>query len=49
MVDAASDPAYAGAVDHYLSPRRKDAVKRFWEEPATRALLARATAGLDRS
>lgn len=30
---------YAGAVDHYTSPRRRDAVKRHWEEPATRRLL----------
>ncbi|MGH3928528.1 MAG: methyltransferase domain-containing protein, partial [Pseudonocardiaceae bacterium] len=31
--------AYAGAVDHYLSPTRHDAVKILWEEPATRSLL----------
>jgi SAM-dependent methyltransferase len=31
--------AYGGAVDHYLSPDRRDAVKCLWEEPATRKLL----------
>ncbi|MBV8995208.1 MAG: class I SAM-dependent methyltransferase [Pseudonocardiales bacterium] len=30
---------YAGAIDHYLSPTRHDAVKMQWEEPATRRLL----------
>jgi SAM-dependent methyltransferase len=30
---------YAGAVDHYLSPDRHDAVKTLWEEPATRRVL----------
>lgn len=30
---------YEGAVDHYTSPRRRDAVKRDWEEPASRRVL----------
>lgn len=34
---------YAGALDHYLSPGRHDAVKTMWEEPATRKLLERVT------
>lgn len=37
--DTARAGAYAGAVDHYLSPSRRDAVKILWEEPATRTLL----------
>ncbi len=36
---AMTSAGYAGAVDHYLSPDRHDAVKRLWEEPATRKLL----------
>lgn len=35
----ASRPDYAGAVAHYTSPRRRDAVKRRWEEPLLRRLL----------
>jgi len=49
MADPTKDSSYAGAVEHYLSPRRKDAVKRFWEEPATRRLLTRAVATMGRS
>jgi SAM-dependent methyltransferase len=30
---------YAGAVAHYTSPDRRDAVKRHWEEPLLRRLL----------
>lgn len=30
---------YDGAVDHYTSPGRRDAVKRHWEEPASRRVL----------
>ena len=45
--------AYAGAVDHYTSPSRRDWVKRTWEEPELVRLLetavghAAATAHLD--
>ncbi|MGH3632160.1 MAG: hypothetical protein ACRDRL_32560 [Sciscionella sp.] len=39
--------SYAGAVDHYLSAARYDAVKLQWEEPASRALLQRALDALD--
>lgn len=38
---------YAGAVDHYRSPDRRDAVKRRWEEPDLIALFARALTALD--
>ncbi|MCD2188018.1 class I SAM-dependent methyltransferase [Actinomycetospora soli] len=34
--------SYAGASAHYLSPRRRDPVKRFWEEPVNHRILARA-------
>lgn len=34
--------AYAGALDHYTSPVRRDWVKREWEEPQLIALLDRA-------
>ncbi len=33
---------YDGAVDHYTSPARRDAVKRLWEEPASRRVLDHA-------
>lgn len=49
MADPTTDSSYAGATNHYLSPGRKDAVKRLWEEPATRRLLTRAAATADRS
>lgn len=49
MTNPTSDSSYAGAVNHYLSPKRRDAVKRFWEEAATQALFARATAAVGRS
>lgn len=43
---------YVGAVDHYTSPQRRDAVKRLWEEPElVRVLddaLARTPEGLTR-
>lgn len=32
--------SYASATAHYLSPDRRDAVKRHWEEPATRGMIA---------
>jgi SAM-dependent methyltransferase len=32
--------SYAGATAHYLSEDRRDAVKRHWEEPATRGMIA---------
>ncbi|WP_433802719.1 class I SAM-dependent methyltransferase [Actinomycetospora sp. CA-084318] len=34
--------SYAGASAHYLSPRRRDPVKRFWEEPVNHRILDRA-------
>ncbi|NYD34315.1 class I SAM-dependent methyltransferase [Actinomycetospora corticicola] len=34
--------SYAGASAHYLSPRRRDPVKRHWEEPVNHRILARA-------
>ncbi|MFF5471470.1 class I SAM-dependent methyltransferase [Streptomyces achromogenes] len=33
---------YSGAVSHYTSSKRRDPVKRLWEEPVTRGLLSRA-------
>jgi SAM-dependent methyltransferase len=36
--------AYAGAVDHYTSPSRRDWVKRAWEEPELIQLLETAVA-----
>lgn len=33
---------YAGAVDHYASDQRRDAVKRLWEEPVTLSVLRSA-------
>lgn len=39
--------SYEGASAHYLSPHRRDPVKRFWEEPFTCAVLGRAIARLD--
>ncbi|GLZ51480.1 methyltransferase domain-containing protein [Actinomycetospora sp. NBRC 106378] len=36
--------SYAGASAHYLSPHRRDPVKRFWEEPVNHRILARALA-----
>ena len=38
---------YAGAVAHYASPERRDAVKRHWEEPLLRRLLDRVLARVD--
>ena len=32
--------SYASATAHYLSEDRRDAVKRHWEEPATRGMIA---------
>lgn len=41
--DASSrDFSYAGASTHYLSENRRDAVKRFWEEPLNHRILYRA-------
>lgn len=31
--------SYSGALDHYLSPARRDAVKSIWEEPATQRVI----------
>jgi len=40
MTDGSTDGTpYAGAVDHYTSPSRRDWVKREWEEPAFRRHL----------
>ena len=39
---SAEPDAYAGALDHYTSPTRRDWVKRRWEEPQLIALLDRA-------
>ena len=45
---AADDrPDYAAAVTHYTSPRRRDAVKRHWEEPLLRGLLHRVLEQVD--
>lgn len=41
-VAGTSDDAYAGAVDHYTSPSRRDWVKRRWEEPELIRVLERA-------
>jgi SAM-dependent methyltransferase len=38
---------YAGAVEHYTSPSRRDAVKRRWEEPDLIALLDAAIGATD--
>src|ERR1700710_2149550 len=38
--------AYASAIPHYLSPDRRDPVKRYWEEPFSQAVLRSAVAGL---
>lgn len=40
MVEHAPSTSYANATAHYLSEDRRDAVKRHWEEPATRGMLA---------
>jgi SAM-dependent methyltransferase len=40
--DAVMGTDYAGAVEHYTSPSRRDAVKQRWEEPDLIALLDRA-------
>jgi SAM-dependent methyltransferase len=37
--DVHAGDAYAGAVDHYTSPSRRDWVKRVWEEPELVRLL----------
>lgn len=37
---------YSGALDHYLSPARRDAVKIMWEEPATQRVFDDAIAHL---
>ncbi|MFO7961921.1 MAG: class I SAM-dependent methyltransferase, partial [Nitriliruptoraceae bacterium] len=39
--------AYAGAVDHYTSPSRRDWVKRSWEEPELVRLLEAAVGHTD--
>jgi SAM-dependent methyltransferase len=39
VTPTAFSPGYDGAVDHYTSPDRRDAVKRDWEEPATRRVI----------
>jgi SAM-dependent methyltransferase len=41
--------SYDGASAHYLSPDRRDPVKRLWEEPLNHRLLASAIAALPRS
>lgn len=41
-------PGYEAAVAHYLSPSRRDAVKRLWEEPVNHQVIAAALDGLDR-
>ena len=49
---SAGQDAYAGAVDHYTSPTRRDWVKRTWEEPELVRVLdaaVRATGGGDLS
>lgn len=38
--------SYSGALDHYLSPARRDAVKSYWEEPATQRVFDDALAHL---
>ena len=38
---------YAGAVAHYASPDRRDAVKRHWEEPLLRRLLDHVLSRVD--
>lgn len=38
--------SYSGALDHYLSPARRDAVKTRWEEPATQRVFDTALAHL---
>ncbi|WP_031467022.1 class I SAM-dependent methyltransferase [Sciscionella sediminilitoris] len=40
------ESVYAGARAHYLSPKRRDPVKRLAEEPVSRTLLREAVAGL---
>lgn len=34
--------AYQGAVSHYMSPGRRDPMKRLWEEPVTLGFLSTA-------
>jgi len=43
----ADSDAYAGAVDHYTSPSRRDWVKRTWEEPELVRLLETAVGHTD--
>ena len=45
--DSAHATDYAGAVAHYASPDRRDAVKRHWEEPLLRRLLDRVLTRVD--
>ncbi|TCK21611.1 class I SAM-dependent methyltransferase [Pseudonocardia endophytica] len=40
MTEPRPSTSYAGATAHYLSEDRRDAVKRHWEEPATRGMIA---------
>ncbi|WP_131739059.1 class I SAM-dependent methyltransferase [Actinomadura roseirufa] len=49
MTSAATTSAtsYKSAQAHYLSPKRRDPVKRLMEEPASRAVLTRAVTKLD--
>lgn len=40
MAEHRPSTSYASATAHYLSEDRRDAVKRHWEEPATRGMIA---------
>lgn len=42
MAEHRPSTSYATATAHYLSEDRRDAVKRHWEEPATRGMIAAA-------
>lgn len=46
MAHPGASGSYQGAASHYLSPHRRDAVKRIWEEPVNHQLLARAIEAL---
>lgn len=45
-VDNTANVSYVGAASHYLSPNRRDPVKRLWEEPFSRSVLVRAVESL---
>lgn len=47
MTVATAPTSYKGASTHYLSPDRRDPVKRFWEEPLNHDLLTTAIGQLD--